>query len=97
MEAVITLQLLPAEDKKKPGTIAGSTGVNSYFGTYMSQGPGTIQFSQIGSTKRAGPPEAMQRETQFERDLQRICSYRLHGDMVSMADVAGQTLLVWRR
>lgn len=89
-EAKITLEL------QKDGKLAGSTGVNRYFGSFWSESPGRINFGALGSTRRAGPPDAMKRESDFLTAIQRVSEYRIKDQTMEMRD--GQTMiLVWRR
>ena len=48
-----------------PGKVAGRAAVNRYFGGYTLAGPGEIQWTPLGSTRMAGPPERMTLENQF--------------------------------
>lgn len=51
------------------GKVQGNAGVNRYFATFAAQttrpGTGTIRFSEIGSTKMAGPEPLMKQESGF--------------------------------
>lgn len=88
--ADITLELLP-DDK-----LAGSTGVNRYFGTYKSLGAGKLGFSPLGSTRKAGPPDAMKREADFLAAMQLVGGYRMHDGSLVLTD--GQSdLMTFRR
>ncbi len=78
--AEITLELLP------DGKLGGSTGVNRYFGTYKSLGAGQLGFSPLGSTRRAGPPDAMKRESDFLAAMQLVGAYRVDGGMLVLTD-----------
>jgi heat shock protein HslJ len=89
-DAIITMQL--TSDKK----LAGSTGVNRYFGTYTSDSPGFIRFSPLGMTRRAGTPEAMKLEAQFVGAMERVTEFRIEGDSLKLGD-GDKSLLVWRR
>jgi len=89
-DTVITMQL--TSEKK----IAGSTGVNEYFGTYTADTPGFIRFSPLGMTRRAGPPEAMKLEAQFMGAMEDITEFRMEGESLKMGD-GDKTLLMWRR
>lgn len=66
--------------------VSGNTGVNSMFGTYTSAKPGAIAFSKLGMTRRAGPPPAMQIESEFTRTLEKVNAYRVDGAMLNLRD-----------
>jgi len=51
-------------DFQEEGRIAGRAGVNRYFGQ-LKVADGTLSAGPIGSTRMAGPPEAMQQEHAF--------------------------------
>lgn len=86
----ITLTL--AED----GKIHGSTGVNRYFGSYESPAAGSLRFGQMGSTRMAGEPAAMQRETDFVNTMERVRGYTVEGNTLNLNDGTA-TILVFRR
>lgn len=89
-DTVITMQL--TADKK----IAGSTGVNEYFGTYTADTPGFIRFSPLGMTRRAAAPPAMKLEAQFMGAMAHVTEFRMEGESLKMGD-GSKTLLTWRR
>lgn len=76
--ARITLELL---EKKQ---IAGFSGVNRYFGAFTSAKAGAIDITGVGSTKMAGPPEAMANETALFGALDKATSYRLRGAILEL-------------
>ncbi len=84
--AKITIEFM--EDSR----IGGFAGVNRYFGGYSSPRPGSVSFSGVGSTKMAGPPDAMQRETEFFNALSAADGYRVRGAILDL--LAGDRVLV---
>jgi heat shock protein HslJ len=88
----ITMELAP------DGKAFGSTGVNSYRGTYTINASGKIDFSPFAVTRRAGPPEAMRREADFLTALERVRRYRTpDGNSFVLLDESDEVQLVWRR
>ncbi len=91
-ESLITLQLAP-DDK-----VAGSAGVNRYTGSYDLDAPDQLSFSDVVTTKMAGPPEAMAREQTFLNLLDRVRSFRLRDEggpqqMLELRDAADKVLM----
>ncbi|MFD1144139.1 META domain-containing protein [Larkinella insperata] len=61
--------------------IAGRSSVNHYFGTLIgSSASDDVQISAIGSTKMAGPADAMQFETEYFKKLQAVKRYEATGN-----------------
>jgi heat shock protein HslJ len=80
------------------GAVSGTTGVNRYTTSAdMAQlAEGHVALRPIATTKRAGPPDAMQRETEFLDALQKVRVWKLSGRTLFLED-GGQELLVFRR
>ena len=77
------------------GRIAGKSGVNNYFGPYTA-GPGErFTIGATGSTRMAGPPEAMQAEQSFFRLLEQVRTYRRTGGELTLADADSKALLMF--
>ena len=76
--------------------IGGSSGCNSYSGSYTLVG-GSIQFGDIGGTEMAclDPEGVMDQEQSFLRTLHRVASYRLGTGQLELLDVAGSAVLVF--
>ena len=62
-ELEITLQI------EAPSQLFGTTGVNRYFGSFLRSGASGFRCEQLGTTRMAGPPEAMKAEERFLRLL----------------------------
>jgi heat shock protein HslJ len=80
------------------GGVSGTTGVNRYTTTadLAQLAEGRVALRAIAATKRAGPPEAMQRETEFLDALQQVQVWKLSGRTLYLED-GGPELLVFRR
>ena len=76
--------------------IGGSSGCNSYSGSYTLEGS-SIQFGDIGGTEMAcmEPEGAMDQEQSFLRALRRVASYRLGAGQLELLDAAGSEVLVF--
>jgi heat shock protein HslJ len=78
------------------GQMAGKSGVNNYFGPYTA-GPGDkFTVGNTGSTRMAGPPEAMQAEQTFFKLLEQVRTWRRSGGELTLADADGKALLIFR-
>jgi heat shock protein HslJ len=75
---------------KEDGKIAGSGGVNRFFGAYTLEG-GKLTLKPGGSTMMAGPEELMQQEQAFTQMLMAVKSYHIAGDRLELLD--GQTVV----
>lgn len=77
------------------GQMAGKSGVNNYFGPYTA-GPGDkFTVGNTGSTRMAGPPEAMQAEQSFFKLLEQVRTYRRTGSDLTLADADSKALLIF--
>ena len=70
--------------------VSGCAGVNRYFGSVRFTGDNQLQFSQMGSTRMAGP--GLQYESAYLQALPQADSYQVSGDRLTLQD-GGQTLL----
>src|SRR5215471_10474506 len=60
-------------DKKK---VTGFAGINRFFGGYKLDGD-KLSFGMLGSTRMAGPPEAMEAETAFLKMLGEVNGWKI--------------------
>ncbi len=75
--------------------VSGYTGVNNLMGGYQTGGA-TLAFSQIATTRRAGPPPAMELESAVLRALESTRSYRIAGEMLELLDAGGTPVARFR-
>jgi heat shock protein HslJ len=73
------------------GQVNGSSGCNSYFGTYETSGD-KLTFSEMGSTLMACMEPMMQQETDFFQMMSSVKSYSVEDDVLSLKDESGNTL-----
>jgi heat shock protein HslJ len=80
------------------GAVSGTTGVNRYTTTAepAQLAEGRVALRPIAATKRAGPPEAMRRETQFLDALRKVRVWKLSGRTLYLED-GRKELLAFRR
>jgi heat shock protein HslJ len=80
------------------GTVTGSTGVNQYrsAANLAQLAEGLLVLSETAITRRAGSPEAMQRETQFVDAMRKARVWKLSGRTLILEGL-GKELLVFRR
>jgi heat shock protein HslJ len=64
------------------GKVAGSTGVNRFFGGLDEQEKKL--FGPLGMTRRAGPPDAMARETAFTKALDEATRFTVKKDQLTL-------------
>lgn len=70
------------------GRVAGSSGVNRYFGGYEVEGE-KMTIGQVGGTLMAGPEPLMQQEAAYLAALQATTSYRVSGDTLTLTTPDG--------
>ena len=97
-DAGITVQLRPDPNKVTANNkVVGSTGVNHYTGGYKLIAPDELTFSNLVTTRRAGPPEAMAREQTFLNVMDQVRSFKLHPEDqprdAELNDAMGKTIL----
>ena len=67
------------------GKVSGNLTVNTFNGTYERSG-NDISFSQLASTRMAGPPEAMEQETQFMMALEKAAHLEVQDGVLTFLD-----------
>ncbi|HBE70609.1 MAG TPA: acid phosphatase [Planctomycetaceae bacterium] len=95
----ITIKGQPTHPDVKPdltfdeaGRVGGSTGVNRIFGPYTVDGA-KISFGQLATTRRAGPPDLMQQETQFQQALGKVATYAIEDSKLKLLDADGSAII----
>lgn len=76
----------------KDEKIYGSSGCNSFFGTYTAQG-NNLKVSDIGSTLMACMEPMMQQEVDFFNALSQVQKFELQGNSLKLLD-ASDTVLI---
>ena len=79
------------------GKISGSSGVNSYSGSYTTGSNGAFAVGQIASTEMGGPEPAMRAERAYVTLLQQARSYSLAGRTLTLFDAHGNESLIFAR
>ncbi len=78
------------------GEVAGSSGCNRYFGSYETDGSGSLTFGPLGSTMMlCAPDEVMLQETAFLANMSSVTAYEIANSQLLLQDAAGQTVLVF--
>ena len=77
-----------------PDRAGGSGGVNRWFATVTRAGPRGVGFGETGSTRMAGPPEAMAQEARFLALLARVDAWRVTDGRLELLG-AGSPLLAF--
>ncbi len=68
--------------------VTGYAGVNNLMGGYQTSGT-SLAFSLLATTRRAGPPPAMELESTVLRALGSTRSYRIAGETLELLDAEG--------
>lgn len=71
------------------GSVSGSTGCNSLFGSYAAD----TGFSPLGTTKMACEPPIMEQETLVLEILAPEATLTIEGSLLTIADLEGRTLV----
>ncbi|MFC5410935.1 META domain-containing protein [Larkinella bovis] len=78
-------------------TLSGRSSVNQYFGSFVgTTGSNDVQVSAIGSTKMAGPADAMQFESDYFKKLQAVKRYEITGNRLQLI-IDGSNVLVYEK
>ena len=80
----------------KDGTVNGSSGCNSYFGSYTISGT-AITFGPIGMTEMycAEPEGIMEQENGYLAALQSVEGFTINGNKLEMTNAQGTLVLVF--
>ena len=80
----------------KDGAVNGSSGCNSYFGSYTINGT-AISFGPIGMTEMycAEPEGIMEQENSYLAALQSVKGFTVNGNKLEMTNVEGTLVLVF--
>ncbi|HRI13014.1 MAG TPA: META domain-containing protein [Verrucomicrobiota bacterium] len=88
----ITLKLEP------DGKVSGRSAVNRYFGAFSKVSDGTILWQgSLGATRMAGPPVAMQLETEFFKTLTSTTIVRSGATTLTFKSADGKNLVEFGR
>lgn len=74
----------PTVEFAEDGALSGKAGVNAFFGTYTRDGEEGLALANLGSTRKAGPPELMEQETRMLSSLAAIDSWRVVGESLEL-------------
>lgn len=77
------------------GDVSGSTGINSYQGTYTWKANGFFEFDELAVTERGGAPAAMVFERRFLDAIEDVRSYELVDTKLQLGDGDGGELLIF--
>lgn len=75
---------------REAGLAAGNSGVNQFSGGYTLT-DGSIEFGPMRSTMMAGPPEAMELETNFMKTLNAMTGWRIVDGTLEL--LGGETVI----
>jgi heat shock protein HslJ len=74
--------------------VAGSTGVNRFFGTYELPGGDAVRIRPGGVTRMAGSKRLMDQERRLLERLQVIDAYRIKGDEMKLTAQGRETMVL---
>ena len=78
------------------GELAGSTGLNNYFGSYIASEDGNIILDPKGMTRMAGSPQDMEFENEFLEMIRAADSYEIVSGEMLLKD-NGTTIAVFKK
>ncbi len=80
------------------GQVSGSAGCNNYFAAYQSL-TNTLSIGTPATTRMycAEPAGIMNQETLYLSNLQGAATYAIEGDLLTISDTNGRTLLTYRK
>jgi heat shock protein HslJ len=91
--ATITITMSFAQN----GKVAGDAGVNRFNATYATSGANAIEIGPAATSRKAGPPEAMEQEREFLAALSASKIYRIDHQTLELLDPAGALQVSARR
>ena len=86
----------PYIEFRNNGQVSGFASINRYSGSMQLDDQGGAPWSQLASTRMAGPPELMQQESIFLEALQRVQRLSLEGIHLHAQSEEDQVELVFR-
>ncbi len=87
----VTAEEEPAVVTFEDGGVGGTSGCNSFFGSYTLDGA-RIAIEQIGSTLMACPEPLMQQEQDLLAALSAAAGYAIEGETLQLFDAAGNVV-----
>lgn len=78
------------------GRIGGHAGINQYFGTFKVDGA-SMDISELGSTKMAGPPELMMQEQEYFAALEAVRGFQARGSELVLWNADGKIIVAYGR
>jgi heat shock protein HslJ len=75
-----------------PPRAIGNTSVNGFVGTAQIDGASGLRFGPLATTRRAGPPAAMQLESAYLAALGTVRNYRTGPGTLDLLDANGQAV-----
>lgn len=75
--------------------VSGSSGVNSYSGSYKTDSGGAFEMEEVSSTSMAGPEPAMRAESAFLTLLRQARSFTVAGGKLTLYDEGGNESLIF--
>lgn len=79
-----------------PGEVSGKAGCNSFSGSYTATG-GSLTFDQLAMTRMGCEPDVMAQEDAFSKALADTRSATVAGDVLTLKDASGETVMVCQR
>ncbi len=76
------------------GEVTGSTGVNTFEGSYTWQGDGSFEFEELSVTERAGTAEEMVFEQRLLDAIDEVRSFEVANTWLRLGDGDGGDLLI---
>ena len=78
------------------GRVTGSGGCNNYRATFTVADPDGLTFGPVAATKKACQDEVNTVEQQYFAALEKVATYTIDGDTLTLRDAGGSTQAVFR-
>jgi heat shock protein HslJ len=76
------------------GTVSGSTGCNSFHGTYTLSGD-SLSFGPLATTRKACEQEVMTQEQAFVQAMEQVTGFSIEGPQLTLVDAGDSALLIF--
>jgi heat shock protein HslJ len=76
------------------GTVSGSTGCNTFHGTYTLSGD-SLSFGPLATTRKACEQEVMTQEQAFVQAMEQVTGFSIEGSQLTLVDAGDSALLIF--
>jgi heat shock protein HslJ len=76
------------------GTVSGSTGCNTFHGSYTHSGD-SLSFGPLATTRKACEQEVMTQEQAFVQAMEQVTGFSIEGSQLTLVDAGDSALLIF--